>query len=203
MKSKTLLVLAGLALLLAPGQAQENQGGKPPEDPAHEELRKLKRDLVDVINKGDIPGVLAYLDKDVVVTWMNGEVSKGPDEVKKYLERMTKGDKPIVKSYKTDPTVDDLTHLYGDKTVGVAYGHSNDTFVLNDGKEFTIGTRWSATLVKKDGKWLIANFHGSADVFDNPVLDIAIRKTATYVGIGAGIAGLLVGAGLMWLFKKR
>lgn len=198
MKSKTLVLFAFAAVLLAPLYAQEGQSK--PEDPAHKELRALKSELVEAVNKNNIDGVLARLDKDVVVTWMNGEVSKGPKEVKEYLERMTKGDKAIVKSYQTDPTVDDLTHLYGD--TGVAYGHSKDTFVLNDGRSFTIEPRWSATVVKKDGKWLIASFHGSADVFKNPILDIAIRQTATYVGIGAGVAGLIVGA-LLVLFLKR
>src|SRR5215813_75713 len=98
MKRKVLLVLAVAALLLTPGQAQDT---KAKEDPAHEELRALKRDLVEVVNKRDIEGLLKFLDQDVVVTWLNGEVNRGPKAVKEYLERMLKGDKPVVKSYKT------------------------------------------------------------------------------------------------------
>ena len=50
-----------------------------------------------------------------------------------------------------------------------------------------------ATAVKKDGKWLIANFHASANLFDNPVLWIAVRRTALWVGGGAAAVGLLLG----------
>jgi uncharacterized protein (TIGR02246 family) len=171
-----------------------------PEDPAHNELRALMREMVEAVDKSDIDALLTKLDKDVVVTWMDGKVSRGPAAVKAYLEEKIKGPNAVVKSYKTEPEADDLSHLYGD--TAVAFGHSKDTFVLNDGMEFTITSRWSATLVKKDGKWLVASFHGSAAVFDNPVLDIAVRRTATWTAIIAGLVGLVVGAGVMWFLRR-
>jgi ketosteroid isomerase-like protein len=202
-RNAIVLVFGGLLLLLVPAHANQADKAKQPpkEDPAHEELRALKRELEDASNKGDIDGVLARLDKDVVVTWLNGEVSLKPEGVRAYLERMTKGPNRAVNSFKTFPTVDDLTHLYGD--TGVAYGSSKDRFELTDGRVFEVPTRWSATLVKKNGKWLVANFHASTNMFDNPVLDIAIRKTATWAGgIGAG-AGLLLGFLAGWFLRKR
>jgi uncharacterized protein (TIGR02246 family) len=196
-------VLAVAALPFAAGHADDKAKGEKAaaEAPAHEELRALRKEMVEAINKSDFDALLTKLDPDVVVTWMDGKVSRGPTEVKAYLEGKTKGPNAIVKSYKTEPEADDLSHLYGD--TAVAFGHSRDTFVLNDGKEFTITPRWSATLVKKDGKWLVANFHGSANVFENPVLDIYVRQTALWVGVIAAAAGLLVGAGGVWLLKRR
>jgi ketosteroid isomerase-like protein len=203
MKAKVLPVIVSVALLLVTGHAGEApKDNKPaPEDPAHEELRTLKKEMVEAINKPDFDALVAKLDKDVVVTWMDGTVSHGPAEVKTYLEQKTKGPNAVVKSFKNEPEVDDLTHLYGD--TGVAYGHSKDTFVLNDGREFTITTRWTATVVKKEGKWLVAGFHSSADVFDNPVLGIAIKRTAMWAGGIGGLVGLVVGLVIMWLIKRR
>lgn len=202
MKSKALLIVA--ALLFAPGfvgHGMSKDEKPPPEDPAHNELRAVMKEMVEAIDKNDFDALLTRLDKDVVVTWMDGKVSRGPAEVKAYLEEKTKGPNAVVKSYKTEPTADELSHLYGDNTA-IAFGHSKDTFVLNDGKEFTITPRWSATLVKRDGKWLVANFHGSANVFDNPVLDLGIKRTATWTAIIAGLVGLVVGAGGMWFLRR-
>jgi uncharacterized protein (TIGR02246 family) len=196
-------ILLGMALgllALGPARAQDKDPTKK-EDPAHQELRNLRTQLVTACNKGDIDGVLPLLDKDVVVTWLNGEVSRGPQQVREYVERMIKGPNKIVERFETNPEAAELTHLYGD--TGVAYGTSKDHFVLTDGKDFVVPTKWSATLVKKDGKWVIANFHSSTSMFDNPVLDIAIRKTATWVGIGAGAGGLLVGFLLALLLRRR
>jgi len=191
------VVLAGI--ILAPARAQQ---GKPaPEDPAHEELRALKRQLVDAINKNDIDALLSHLDKDVVVTWMNGEVSRKPAGVREYIERMTKGDNRQVSSYTTEAEADDLTHLYGD--TGVVYGHSKDHFVLTDGRDLDVNTRWTATLVKKDGKWLVTAFHASTNMFDNPVLHIAVRRTALMVGGAAALAGVVVGFVVAWLIRRR
>jgi uncharacterized protein (TIGR02246 family) len=192
-----MLLLAALMLGAAP--AREDK--PPPEHPAHEQLRTLRRELVEAINKNDIDALLSHLDPDIVVTWLNGEVSRKPAGVREYIERMTKGDNRKVTSYTTEAEVDDLTHLYGD--TGVAYGHSRDKFVLTDGRDFTVSTRWSATLVKKDNKWLLANFHASTDMFDNPLLSLAVRKTAIWTGAVAAVLGLAIGFLIARLLLRR
>ncbi len=90
------------------------------ENPAHEELRALRKGLVEAIKKNDVDELLTYLDPDVVVTWQNGEVSRKPDGVKAYYDRMMKGPQRVVDTLTIDPTVEELTHLYGD--TGVAFG---------------------------------------------------------------------------------
>jgi uncharacterized protein (TIGR02246 family) len=198
MTCRLALVLALGGLALVPLHAQE---GKPAEDPVHEELRALRRDLVEAVNQNDLDRLLARLDKDVVVTWLNGEVSSGPEGVRAYYDKMMKGEKRIVDSITIDPTVDELTHLYGD--TGVVYGSSQDHFTLTDGQDFVVPSRWSATVVKKNGKWLIANFHASTNMFDNPVLDTALKRTARLVGAVAAIAGLFLGLVLARFLRRR
>lgn len=61
-----------LAVVLATGLpasawTQEDKGKK--EDAAHEELRSLRKQMVDAVNKNDIDALLVHLDKHVVVTW--------------------------------------------------------------------------------------------------------------------------------------
>jgi uncharacterized protein (TIGR02246 family) len=194
----------GILLLLAvgtlvPARAQDS---KPPaEDPAHEQLRALRRELIEAVNKNDLDALLPHLDKDIVVTWMDGRVSRGPKEVRDYIEQMTKGESRKVHSFKTEAEVEDLTHLYGD--TGVAFGHSRDQFVLTDGRDFVVNTRWTATLVKKGDQWKLAGFHASTDMFDNPVLHIAIRRTALWTGGIAALVGVLLGVVATWLWGRR
>jgi uncharacterized protein (TIGR02246 family) len=190
-------VLAAITLL--PARAQE---AKPPaEDPAHEELRTLRRQLVEAINKNDLDALLTHLTPDVVATWMDGRVSHGPQGVRQYIEMMTKGENRKVNSYKTEAEVDELTHLYGD--TGIATGQSHDAFVLTDGRDFVVNTRWTATLAKKDGAWKVAGFHASTDMFDNPVLHIAVRQTALWTGGIAALVGLGVGLILARILRRR
>jgi prolipoprotein diacylglyceryltransferase len=50
----------------------------------------------------------------------------------------------------------------------------------------------------------VASIHISVNLFDNPILGIAIKKTATWVGGLAGGGGLLLGLiGGALLFRKR
>jgi uncharacterized protein (TIGR02246 family) len=198
-KTRTYVLAVLTTLALAPARAQE--GKPPPEDPAHEQLRTLRREMVEAINTSNLDALLTHLDKDIVVTWMDGRVSRGPQEVRQYIEQMTKGEKRKVNSYKTEAEVDDLTHLYGD--TGVAFGHSRDQFVLTDGRDFAVDTRWTATLAKKEGKWKLASFHASTDMFDNPVLRIAVRRAALWTGGIAAVAGLAVGFAAARLLRRR
>jgi uncharacterized protein (TIGR02246 family) len=204
MKLRTLLAaLFGVLLLLLPLHAEDKEPPKEKEDPAHEELRAFRKQLVEAVNKGDIDALLELLDENVVVHWLDGRVSSGPKEVKAYIEEMLKGPNRKVERYETNPEVTELTHLYGDGKIGVVYGSSTEKFVLTGGHEMVVPTRWSATLVKKDGKWKIANFHGSTSMFDNPILSAAVQRTGMWVGIIAGLGGLFLGFILARLIPRR
>lgn len=114
-------------------------------------------------------------------------------EVKAYYEEMTKGPNRVVQKSTIQPEADDLSFLYNDGKTAVAWGNSKDHYLLTDGTEFDQDTRWSATVVKKDGKWKVVSVHISVNMFDNPVLHLAIKKTGIWAGSIAGGGGLLVG----------
>jgi len=194
------VLLAFVWALAVSASAQE--GDVPAaEDPAHQELREFRQQVVDAINKHDVDRLLTYLADDVIVTWQNGEVSHKPAGVRAYYDKMMLGDDPIVANMTTDPIPAQLTHLYGD--TGVSQGSSDDHFVLTDGREFTVHTVWTATLVRSNGAWKIAGFHASADMFDNPILWIAVRRTAIWTAVGAGLLGILIGVVLVYASRKR
>jgi ketosteroid isomerase-like protein len=126
-----------------------------------------------------------------VITWHNAEVSRGRDGVRAYMDRMLNGPNKVVESYKADVNVDELTILYGGDT-GISFGSAIEHFKMANGKTMDLPARWSATLVKENGQWLIANLHASDNLFDNPLLNAA--KAALYWVGGAGLLlGLVIG----------
>jgi len=76
-------------------------------------------------------------------------------------------------------------------------GSATEHFKLSNGMTFDLPAQWSATLVKEDGKWLIASLHASDNLFDNPLLNAAKRMTYWAGGLGA-LFGLLIG----WLVAR-
>jgi ketosteroid isomerase-like protein len=194
---KTAFLLLIVLTILGPGQAQETR--KATDDPAHEQLRALQNELVAAVNKGDMDALLRHLDEDVVVTWLNGEVSRKPEGVRKYIAHMNAGKDRRVQSYSTEVEVDEPAHLYGD--TAVAFGRSRDHYILVDGRDFTVLTRWTATLVRKDGRWLLAGLHTSASVFDNPILN-SVRRTALWTAIACAVVGIVVGFLISWLLRR-
>jgi ketosteroid isomerase-like protein len=153
------------------------------EDPAHEELRTLRKEIITAITKGDIDTVLSHVHPDVVVTWQNSEVCRGRQGLKEFFNRMGK---KSFKGYKVPPTPDDLTLLHGGDT-GVSFGKTVAEYDLL-GSHYQIESRWTATLVKENGKWLLGAYHISMNTLDNPLLTAA--KNALYI---AGAAGLVIG----------
>lgn len=165
------------------------------EDPAHVELRALRTEVVDAITRGDIDTVLKHVAPDIVITWQDNQVCRGKAGLKEFFE---KSGKNTFKGYKVPPTPDSLAVLYGGDTA-ISAGETVAAYTLL-GKEHELRSRWTATLVKQDGQWLLAGYHISMNVLDNPLLNTA--KNSLY--LAAGVAFLLsIGIGVMVCRKKR
>jgi ketosteroid isomerase-like protein len=160
----------------------------------------LRTELVEAFNKGDVDRLLSHLDPDVVVTWQNGEVCRGPAQVRAYYDRMMSGPQRIVKSLSCNPVVDDR-HVYGDWAV--SWGNLHDSYVLNDGSEFRFDSRFTASIARRGDAWKVTSFHASVNAFNNPILGIAAKKGATWAGAIAGLLGLLIGAALAFALTRR
>jgi ketosteroid isomerase-like protein len=185
-KSIAAVVFLCLAALPVSSQAP------PAKDEAvHNELRALRDGLVDAMNKGDIERQLTYLHPNIVVTALNGEVSRGRDGVRAYFLKMTTGPNRVVESFHCDVMVDELTILYGADT-GISFGSAVQSYKLTDGLKLDAKTRWTATLVKDHDHWLVASLHASANLFDNPLLAMA-KRTAYWAGGVCLVLGLIVG----------
>jgi ketosteroid isomerase-like protein len=167
------------------------------EDPAHTELRAMRDGLLAGMNKGDIDAQLPFLHPNVVVTWHNAEVSRGRDGVKAYLDRMLHGPSKVVEKFGTEVKVDELSILYGGD-MAIAFGSADEHFTLTGGKVYTFTGRWSATMVKDNGRWLVANLQMSENIFDNPLLNAA-KRALWWAGGSGVIVGLLGG----WLLGRR
>ncbi len=163
--------------------------------PVHDELRALQKTMEDALNARDLDALLANVDDKLVFTAMNAEAGYGKEHVRNYFNRMLNGPDKIVDDIKVDFVPDGLATFYG-PDVAVSAGNADSHYDLTNGMKFDVNARWTATLVRKDGKWLVAAFHYSTNMFQNPVLD-AQRKWMAIAGIGGalllGVIGFFVG----------
>jgi ketosteroid isomerase-like protein len=159
----------------------------PVEDPAHNELRELRTRIIDAIAAGEVDPVLPYVHTNVVITWQNNEVCRGHEGLRDFFEKMGR---EAFREYKLPPTPDELTVLHGDDT-GVSFGRTVAQYRLL-GKDLELESRWTATLVKEDDRWLLAGYHISMNVLDNPLLNAA-KNTVYLAGGGALVVGLIAG----------
>lgn len=163
-------------------------------------ITTLREGLIDSFVKADIDRLLTFLDPDVIVTWQNAEVCRGPDAVRAYYQRMMTGENRVVREVKAAPEVTGR-HIYGDWAI--SWGNLRDHFVLTDGSDLPFNTVFTATIAKRGDRWLVRGFHASVNAFDNPVLGLAIKKTAWRVGLGALLLGLLIGLLLARMFRRK
>lgn len=193
---------AACLTLLFLGSSLSEGGAQPAlaiqqEDSPHGELRKFRDQLIAAINAGDIEAMLRQTTPDVVITWQDGQVCRGQAEVRTFYAEMAKKSKKTFQGYKIPPTADALTSLYCSGNAGVVHGHSAGRYFLL-GKEIELANRWTATVVRVDGKWLLAGYHVSMNILDNPLLNSAKR-----IGLLAAGLSLAVGLGLGWVLAKR
>lgn len=169
----------------------------PSDDQLHQELRDLKAVMEEALNSRNLDVILANVDERVVFTTMNGDVVTGRDSVRTYFDKMMNGPGKVVESVKASFVPEALSILHGGD-VAISWGHTDDQYELATGQSLAIAARWSATMVRRDNKWLIANFHYSTNMFDNPVLS-AQRKLL----IGGGVAAALVLGVVGFLLGRR
>jgi uncharacterized protein (TIGR02246 family) len=160
----------------------------------------LRQELIDSFNKGDLDRLLSHLDPDVVITWQNGEVCRGPAAVRAYYDKMMKGPDRRVEKVSADPKVDDR-HVYGDWAV--SWGSMNDHFTLTDGSELAMNSRFTATIARRGDAWKVTSFHASVNAFDNPILGYAAKKAGTWSLVIGAALGLLIGAVGGMLIARR
>jgi ketosteroid isomerase-like protein len=191
---------AAFIILLFAASLARAQTTEPAADPLTA-ITVLRNDLIDSFNKRDLPRLLSHLDPEVIVIWQNGEVCRGPGEVKAYYEKMMNGPDHVVSSVSADPQVTGR-NVYGDWAI--SYGVMNDHFILTDGRDLAMNSKFTATIARRGTEWKVVGFHASVDAFDNPVLGIAIKRAAVWTGVIAGVVGAAAGvtAGLL-LRRKR
>lgn len=159
------------------------------DDPA-EAITRIRTELVEAFNKGDVDAMAKHFDPDIVAVWQDGEVCHGPAEIKAYYQKLMGGPDKLIAKATTNPQVDGR-HLYGD--VAVSYGRFNDSYELTSGSKLTLDSKFTSTLAKRDGVWKVVSFHASGDMFKNDIVTMAVKKTALWAGVTAGVAGIALG----------
>jgi hypothetical protein len=167
----------------------------------HEELRLLLRSARDAANAKNFDALKPLFYDKFTITTVDQQVFTDLDKFKAYFASMFSGDKAPLKSITFNPEADALTEFVGDN-IGVSHGTSTDTYAFSDGDTRTMTSRWTATLIKDNGKWKILNLHFGTNLLDNPVVN-TMKSSLYKVGGIAGVVGLIVGFGLAWVMRRR
>lgn len=184
-------LLALMLLLIASPRVQAQATQPVTADDPTAAIAQLRAELIDSFNKGEVDRLLSHLDPDVIVTWQNAEVCRGPEAVRSYYNRMMTGPDRVVESVSAEPTVTDR-HVY-DGTWAVSWGKMNDRFKLTDGRELAMDSRFTATVARRGEVWKVTSFHVSVNAFDNPITGLAVSTAMKWVAIIAAAAALVVG----------
>ena len=206
-----MLVWMSAILVSLPLAAQEPKGELPDKvqfpaeavDAIHDEIRTMRDSILKAVKSKDVDALLTQLHPDIVLTTMDDKdltVIRKHAGVRDYITRCLTGSEATIKTLEPSITVDELTILHGDDT-GVAFGSSNERYIMADERVIQATGRWSATLVKHEGSWKVANLQFSYNPFDNPVLD-AVSRLAYWIAGGAAVAGFALGLVIMRLFRR-
>jgi len=154
------------------------------------ELDHFRESLFTAFNEGKYQEMLEkHCHKDVIATWQDGTTSKGHDGVLAEFDKLLK----FISKMSAHPTTDKRLILNDGRLV-IASGPMKDDYALkNHNMTVNLNSRWQATLIKDNDRWLLVGFAASADAFDNEVVDLYLKK-AKYTGGGWGVGiGLVLG----------
>ncbi len=122
-------------------------------DPHAEDRKQLLQIFSEIekgINEQNIERMVAQMDPNATVIWLNAEASRGHAEVKAYYQRMVGTGDTILKKYTTTAKVGAPVRFFGD--IAVADGTMVDDFFPIRRDYFKLNSNWSGTCAKIDGK---------------------------------------------------
>lgn len=163
------------------------------------ELNKFRDELFHAFNTGDYPAMLEkYCHKDIIATWQDGTTSEGHagviaefDKLKQFIDKMT-----------VDATTDKRLIL-NDGNLVISSGEMKDHYVLSRGPSVNLKSRWSATLVKDNDRWLLVSFSASTNAFDNEVVSLYLTSQRYTVSAVAGLIGIGLGLVFSRVMNRR
>lgn len=179
-----------ILVFVSPAFSQEN--GAREKD--HEEMRQLLADVTQAINTKDIDHIRNFFAKDYIYVGADQSAVTNREEFLAYYDQLLGGKSALLKSLNFQPKALMKTKFIQDN-VGIVYGESDDTYVLANGHTTKVQSKWSATLVKEDGKWKVATLHNGVNFYDNPEITNFINfwKMVAFVALFIGIAlGFLI-----------
>jgi hypothetical protein len=159
----------------------------------HEELRGLVQGIEQAINTEKYAELQPFFHEKMRVTTINQEVIFSRPEIVTYFNKWF-GPEGRLKKLHISLTPDALTELYGNNTFGIVRGSGVENYILANGSENEMKTRWTATVIKDtDGKWRILTLHIGTSFLDNPILTKAEASLLYFAGGGLVIGLLLSG----------
>jgi hypothetical protein len=194
--TRILALIGCLLAVLAPLKARAADPDPYAQD--RQALLKVFREIEAAINDQNVDRMVKQMHPQATVTWLNGEISRGHDEIKAYYHRMVKGEKRYIDKYLTAAEVGAPARFYGNGEVAVADGSMEDEFFPVARGPFRLSSRWTSTSAKIDGQWQVVSLHLSSNVFTNSLIEEATAAAWT-TGIGGAVAGLIVGLLVGWL----
>lgn len=187
-----------LALLFCSGTTSASTGT----EQDHQALREVLTGLEQAINTEKYGDLARYFHKEMRVTTINQEILSSPGEIAAYFDKWF-GPKGYLKKLHITLTADDLTEFYANGRMGVVRGKGVEDYILSDTRTYRMETRWTATVIKEENQgWRILSLHIGTNFLNNPILGEAegnLIKSA----VGGAAVGTLLGAAIMWLFKRR
>lgn len=167
----------------------------------HDALRALLTKAAEALNSRNLDSVADSLHPGFTAITVDNQKLVGLDAFKTYFNGLFDGPQAMLTKMEVKPVADELTRFLGENT-GVTYGTSEDTFHFKDGETRTMKIRWSAVVAKDADRWKLVSIHFSPNLLDNPMLEAA-KDYGKKFSLIAGVGGLIVGAILMLLLRRR
>jgi hypothetical protein len=168
----------------------------------HDTLKALLKTTQQAFNTKNFDLIKPYIAKEhFTVITIDGNKFESLEAFRQYWNDILKNNKTGLARIEVNPVADGPTEFLADK-VGICHGTSNDRYFFTSGDVLTMPERWTAVVLNEDGVWKVSRIIFSANILDNPVLTSTKDALQKFILLAA-LAGLLVGAFGMWLFRCR
>jgi ketosteroid isomerase-like protein len=168
----------------------------------NEAIRNVFNVFSTAINTKNNGKLLSVMKPQAILIGNNQELISGKKSVEEYFPKTLGTNYKFERiGFSIEPGA--MIDIKGD--MATVYGRGTEKYKL-DSVEYTVQTRWSATVVKDGEEWKIASFHSGVNFTDNSIIK-SFEEFGWKAGIAAGLIGLFIGfvlaLGITALVKRQ
>lgn len=169
---------------------------------AEQVAQTFKERIIATVNSNNPEKFGDLYTEDAIMVLGNSHIIRGRQNIIQYMKAPSMNENIIMSHFIIDNIELDFPVVILDNDTFILTGTTDYQIVLNKAKSIRLPNRWISVFQRKNGKWLIASYQGTVNVFNNPYSEDT-RRIFYLISLITFLLGVIVAVSWRRVKKRK